>query len=79
MLTSSFGNWTLVTEVCFRCCMPAAVNCKINDTDTTTRRGKTTNFKNKKLPHSFHTTNISYRHISSQPQFYINRQTRALG
>ena len=28
--------------------------------------------------HSFHTANISDRHISSQPQFFIIRQTRAL-
>ena len=32
----------------------------INDTNTTTRQGKTTTFKNKK-------PNISDRHISSQP------------
>ena len=43
--------------------------CNINDIDTTTRQGKTTNFKT--TTHSFHTANISYRHISSQPQFFI--------
>ena len=28
--------------------------------------------------HCFHTANTSYRHISSKPQFFIIRQTRAL-
>ena len=50
--------------------------CNINDTDTTTRQGLKTNFKNE--THSFHTANITYKYISSQPQFFITKQTKAL-
>ena len=64
------------TELYFRCHMPAAVN--VISIRPIQQPGKEKLLILKTKTHSFHTANISYRQISSQPQFFIIRQTRAL-
>ena len=56
--------------------MPAAVN--VISMRLIKQPGKEKLLILKTKTHSFHTANISYRQISSQPQFFIIRQTRAL-
>ena len=64
------------TELCFRCHMPVAVNVISMTLIQQPDQEKLLILKTK--THSFHTANVSYRHISSKPQFFIIRQTRTL-
>ena len=56
--------------------MPAAVN--VIPMTLIQQPGKEKLLILKTKTHCFHTANTSYRHISSKPQFFIIRQTRAL-
>ena len=83
MRTYSIINWAkgklsyaldVIFQLCFRCHIPAAVN--VISMILIQQIFKLLILQAK--AHSFHTANISCRHISLQPQFFIIRQTRAL-
>ena len=72
-------NWSFdksKTEQCFRCYMSAPVN--VISITLIHQPGKQKLLSLKSKSNSFHAANISYRHGSSQPQFFIIRQIRAL-
>ena len=76
MLTCSIGDWTKAKQS-YTLDVPAAVNLISMTLIKQPAKEKLLILKTK--AHSFHTANISYRHITSQHQFFIIRQTIALG